>query len=195
MLWLARSSDELEAIEEIYAADDRAAAIVGASFLETRVEAALRTKLIDDMKNQLLNSLLRDGGPIGSFATKVQLGFALGLYGPETIRDLLGGVSKIRNAFAHKIALKSFEAASIKSRCQNLKLIERFIYDVHTPKDQIQWVKGLTVQAEGRDALMAVPRQRYLATVALISTALDPEVVRARDPSQAQSKETATGLP
>ena len=72
------------------------------------------------------------------------------------------------------MAIKSFETEmkGVKQRCYDLRLIDRFVYDALTPKDQITWVKGLTVLTEGRDALMANPRQRYITTVALISTAL-----------------------
>jgi hypothetical protein len=166
-------------IKEIYAAHDRAAAIAAVSFLEPRLEAAIR----------------RIGGAKGkgSFAQKIQRGFELGIYGSETKEDLRL-IREIRNGFAHEVAIRSFEEPAIKDHCGNLKLIDRYIFDREMPEDQILWVKGLTVKIEGRDARMALPRERYFATVGLISTALHPPVMEERDHSQGLG-DSATGLP
>ena len=128
MIWITGSQDVREAIDEIYAADDRAAAIVGASLLDTRIEAAIRARLIDDERSELLDGLVGERGPIGAFGTRIRLGFALGIYGPETKRDLLD-IAKIRNAFAHEMAIKSFETEmkGVKQRCYDLRLIDRFV--------------------------------------------------------------------
>jgi DNA-binding MltR family transcriptional regulator len=193
MLWLLTSPEEQEALEEISAANDRAAAIVSASFLETRVENAVRQRLVDDEKRGVLKELLREGGPIGSFKPRIWLAFALGIYGPEAREDL-ERIADIRNRFAHRLAIKSFEVPPIKDHCLNLRLVDRFVYDTERPDDQIRWVKGLTVKVPGRDSWMAMPKERYLATVALISTALDPGVVKARSRAQGYS-DTLTGLP
>lgn len=60
---------------------------------------AIKIHWVDD--GEMLDELFRDGGPIGSFGSRVRVGFAMDLYSAETYRDLLR-VNKIRNLFAHK---------------------------------------------------------------------------------------------
>ena len=77
---------------------DRAAAIVGAALLDSELEKLLRAFFVDE--NAVAEQLLRDGGPIGPFATRIHLAYALGLISDTTYLDLKL-VNKIRNVFAH----------------------------------------------------------------------------------------------
>jgi hypothetical protein len=97
--------------------NDRAIAIVGATFLETILEHILRAFLIDNEKE--VDKLLRYDQPLGTFSGKITMVYCLGLiYKP--VRGDLDLVRKIRNEFAHDL-YASFENEKIKSWCSDLK--------------------------------------------------------------------------
>jgi hypothetical protein len=56
-------------------------------------------------------------GIIGSFYSRMHVGYALGVFGPKTLRDL-DAIRSIRNAFAHSHHDLSFETEAIKDLCQ-----------------------------------------------------------------------------
>ncbi len=110
--------------------NDRAIAIVGATFLDTLLEHILWAFLADDEKE--VKELLRYDQPLGTFSGKIRMVYCLGLiYKP--IRDDLHLVRKIRNRFAHELAA-SFEDDQIKSWCTNLKW-HRIAYVANPPSD------------------------------------------------------------
>lgn len=91
--------------------NDRAIAIVGATFLEILLEHILWAFLIDDEKE--VTELLQYDQPLGTFSGKIRMTYCLGLiYKP--VRDDLHLVRKIRNEFAHNL-YASFEGEKIKS--------------------------------------------------------------------------------
>jgi len=95
----------------------RAAAIVGAAFLDTVLEHILVNFLLDDEKE--VQRLLKYDMPLGSFGNKITLAYCLGLIG-KSIRDDLRLVQKIRNRFAHDLRV-TFDDQQIKSWCLSMK--------------------------------------------------------------------------
>jgi hypothetical protein len=63
--------------------------------------------------------LFEERGPLSDFASKIQVGYAMGLFGPKTKQDL-GLIREIRNAFAHSLALISFDTKEIADVCHML---------------------------------------------------------------------------
>lgn len=92
-------------IEELGALPDRMLGLLAPITLDQHLTMALRARWRDD--GEVLDELFRDGGPIGSFGTRVRVAFATGLYSEDMYRDLLR-VNKIRNLFAHKLDAVSF---------------------------------------------------------------------------------------
>ena len=110
--------------------NNRAIAIVGATFLDTILEHILRAFLIDNEKE--VNKLLQYDQPLGTFSGKITMVYCLGLiYKP--VRDDLDLVRKIRNEFAHNL-YASFEDEKIKSWCSGLKW-HRIAYVANPPRD------------------------------------------------------------
>lgn len=97
--------------------NDRAVAIVGASFLDTQLEHMLMNFLVDDEKE--VQRLLKPDRPVGTFGTRTTLAYCLGLIG-KMIRDDLRLVVKIRNRFAHNLDA-SFDGEPVRSWCLALK--------------------------------------------------------------------------
>jgi hypothetical protein len=97
--------------------NERAAAIVGAAFLDTLLEQILISFFVEDEKE--ISNLLKNDRPIGTYGSRTSLAYCLGLIG-KTVRDDLRLVGKIRNKFAHNLHI-SFNHEPIRSWCLSLK--------------------------------------------------------------------------
>jgi hypothetical protein len=63
-------------MDEIDFGGDRAAAIVGAAFVEDHLTHYIRSKMVSD--NALQNKLFAPGAVFGDFGTKINLGYLMG---------------------------------------------------------------------------------------------------------------------
>jgi hypothetical protein len=97
--------------------DERAVAIVGATFLDNILENTLINFLIDDEKE--VQKLLGVDQPMGTYSSRVNTMYCLGLI-CKTVRDDLRTVGKIRNKFAHQLSA-SFDTDPVRGWCHDLK--------------------------------------------------------------------------
>jgi hypothetical protein len=97
--------------------DERAIAIIGATFLDNILEYMLVNFMIDDEKES--RRLVGVDCPLGTFSSRVTASYCLGLI-CKTVRDDLRTVGKIRNKFAHQLEA-TFEIDPIRSWCLSLK--------------------------------------------------------------------------
>jgi hypothetical protein len=118
MAWILTKESQHETISEIAKSSPRAAAIVAAAFLDERLTAAIHSRLLP-LSKEIKNRMFGDHGM--RTAAKVDLGFALGLYGQEALDDLTT-IRKIRNTFAHKEEIRDFEHSEIDKLCKGLRL-------------------------------------------------------------------------
>ena len=121
MIQIYKREEESMALE-IHRAPDRSAAIIATAFLEEKLTAAVRFKLLPD--KDTLDKLFKPSGPIGAYASKVEMAYLLALFSKETRDDLLL-VGEIRNAFAHWTKLIDFGSSDIKPICEALTLYTR----------------------------------------------------------------------
>jgi hypothetical protein len=137
MIWHAESDDEQKAIERLAKDSDRAAAIVAATIVEIGLTKAIQNQFHPDEAIQ--RNLFRPSGALGSFGTKIDLAFVLGIYSADARRDLVT-MKDVRNAFAHHLDIVDFDSQRIRGLCFNLKFCERFIHDMpsqaHVPEEK-----------------------------------------------------------
>lgn len=121
MIWFVFDYDTYKhAIFEIDKQRDRGAGIIAASILQDHLLHAIKSRL---QRNPSLEaSLFKMSGPIGSFATQIDLGLLLGIY-PNHIRERLHIIRLIRNDFAHNVQPASFR--SQRDRCAKLRTSKR----------------------------------------------------------------------
>ena len=117
--------DELEFFSEQADLPDRIVGLVFPILVDRRLELLIRDCWNDTANGELLDELFRDSGALGSFQTRVQVGFAVGLY-DEGIFDDLRLIVKIRNAFAHQPRARSFDAQPICDLTRSLQLPDRY---------------------------------------------------------------------
>ena len=97
--------------QEFHDAPDRVLAIVGAAYLDSLLEQLFRAIFISDKgpnAKKAVDDILDTHGILGSNGARYQLAYCLGLIN-EKERDDLKMIAKIRNSFAHKYDVRSFD--------------------------------------------------------------------------------------
>jgi hypothetical protein len=104
--------------------DDRSVAIIGASFLEYYLERLLLARMRTLSANQR-RVLFDDRGPLATLSSKIEIAFAMNLFG-EICRSDLMMVKSIRNQFAHEIlgGEWSFNHPWVVDKCNALQLFD-----------------------------------------------------------------------
>lgn len=98
--------DYHEMYAELATASDRAAGIIAASYLED----ALLDNILDKLKissGKVIEELVGNGAPLGTFSNKIMLAHAIGVIGNDTRSDC-DRIRKIRNECAHDVNPISF---------------------------------------------------------------------------------------
>lgn len=130
---------------------DRAAALVGAAFLDVRLEELLASFFIDN--KEIFQQVLDPENPqsiIGSFGARITISYGLGLISKEECDDLRI-IKNIRNRFAHGLHGLSFSDDWIHDA--SLKLVT----------SDFDYISGLKEN----------PRNRFLTAVSLLSAGLE----------------------
>ena len=113
--------EDQKILEEEFKGDsDRAAAIVGASYLDELLREIILEYLVEDTTRNN-KELFSGNGPISTFSSRINLSYRFGIIS-ENERKLLHGIRGIRNEFAHKLTGASFGDESIKQRSLNLSV-------------------------------------------------------------------------
>jgi hypothetical protein len=102
--------------EEFYGESDRAAGILLVSMVEDALDAALK-KLF--RSGAPFSKLFSYEGPLGTFSAKIELGYALSLFGEKSRHDL-DLLRRLRNGFAHYRAPLHFDVPEVKAVCEHL---------------------------------------------------------------------------
>ena len=113
--------DALQAFHRLFnereTVDERAIAIVGATFLDNVLEHMLVNFMVEDEKEA--RRLVGVDCPLGTFSSRVTTAYCLGLV-CKTVRDDLRTVGKIRNKFAHQLEA-AFDLEPVRGWCLSLK--------------------------------------------------------------------------
>jgi hypothetical protein len=166
---------------------DRAVAIVGGAIVEQRLTEALKAFLVHDEK--LLDTLLNPYGALGAFGVKVQIAYLTRAITKAGYDDL-SNIVKIRNDFAHRFEINSFDQDSPKARCTNLRLVDEHILEM--PPEEATAIKAGTYaptssgkmlwKYTGASKDLSVPRKRFTLAVSLLSLILANAVNNLKDP-------------
>ena len=116
MTWTITDETHREIFDELEKQTDRGAAIIGASLLETRIEEALKIRLLT---NKITEDLFGASSALGTFSAKINLAYSLRIYGKKTHREL-NLIRKIRNEFAHFVKPLNFDSPKIANQCREL---------------------------------------------------------------------------
>lgn len=104
--------------------------IVGAAIIEEKLVDALLAKM-RPLNSEFKTRLFDGYGPLSSFSAKIDLSYAFQIIDKKT-RDELTIIRKIRNKFAHSVALINFGSPEILAHLQALKMPVAKISDYPT---------------------------------------------------------------
>lgn len=96
---------------------DRGSALMAAAFLDDRLRGLLAKRLVNDKK--IADRSFDFNGPLGSFSSRIDFSYLLGLI-PNNARRDLHLIRAIRNKFAHTAAIINFDHPLIKPSCDSL---------------------------------------------------------------------------
>lgn len=154
------SLDLRKFLETLREESDRGCAILACSFLDASLEDCFRAKFIADAPERLFGP----GGPLGTFAARIELAFALGWISMAERCDLLL-IRDIGDEFTHDADFSlTFEAGAIADRCfamqQSRELFEAS--DAGEDRPSLPWLHES----------YADPRLRFEITVSFIRQAI-----------------------
>jgi hypothetical protein len=120
---------EFERVTDYRRYADRAAALIVATLLEQALETAILTHFVpleDTDKNRLfIGGGSGDDGLLATFSARIQMGFALGIYGPDMRLDLQT-IQIIRNVFAHTRRHLDFTSGKAVAACKEFIFPKKF---------------------------------------------------------------------
>ncbi len=154
----------IEAMDkEFHDAPDRVLAIVGAAYLDSLLERLFRAVFVEDKKQA--DNLLAPTGALGSNGARYQLAYCLGLLEKKQ-RDDLRTIAKIRNAFAHRYNVPSFEHEDAKKLLAKLlhgkefdAIINELVQDTRDPEQQKHFRQ---IGASGRSKFQDTVRNLFV---------------------------------
>lgn len=167
--WFVETIDEQRAIEEMEATSDRAAAIVIAALVEDRLTSALQASManIPSVKNDFF----RSSGPLGSFASKIDLAVLIGLLSEDAQNDL-HTMRRIRNVFAHTLKPTEFHTDDkIRELSKKFILIGKMMCDMESENEPRGF--NFSIKIADYDFLMSQPRGRYMLAGRLFVAGID----------------------
>lgn len=126
--------------------NDRESVIVIGTAIEAALEAYIKTRFTR-LRIADQNSIFDGTGPLSTFSAKIDVGFALGLFGSKTRHDLKT-IKDIRNLFAHSHTNVTFRNKKIASRVEGMYIVQRNIR-THYEKDDLE---SVTVRDKFDDA-------------------------------------------
>lgn len=96
---------------------DRGCALMAAAYLDSEIDRTLRLYVVANIK--IADEFFGQGKPAGTFSSRIDLAFLLGLITSNGRRDL-HLIRKIRNDFGHVHRPLIFDNPAIASRCREL---------------------------------------------------------------------------
>ncbi len=100
--------------------NDRGAALLLATNLENSLRIAIEGKLAIAEKHRAM-LFEEEASPLRDFAAKIRMGYAVGLFGEQTKKNL-DIIRVIRNVFAHAPSPVRFSTIEIRNACALLKV-------------------------------------------------------------------------
>jgi hypothetical protein len=116
-----RLSDDLEQqiIREIDRTSDRSVAVVGGGLVEHALARAILKRFRPMNESEQREIFENENSVLATLHSKIQLGFALNLFS-EQVRSDLRTIKRIRNIFAHRLQVSTFNHSDVVAECEKL---------------------------------------------------------------------------
>lgn len=110
-----------EVLKELENGTDRAKVIVGATIIDTQLGRLLEKYLVQN--NKLKKDALEFNGFLGTFSSKINACYLLGLISKNLFNDIQR-LRKLRNNFAHNLLNCSLENKEMKDEVHKFKMVK-----------------------------------------------------------------------
>jgi DNA-binding MltR family transcriptional regulator len=110
-------TESSEVFDQLDSENDRVAVIAGSAYLDTGLELLIRRFFVAN--TEVANHLLKDDRALGSFSSRINASYSLGLISGR-MRNDLHTIRRIRNKFAHSHANLTFGDTQMYDLCLNL---------------------------------------------------------------------------
>lgn len=127
-------------LKEFQNESDRATAILGAAFLDAKLEELIIEFLVDD--NDVVNSLLGTERPLGTFGSRNSVAYCLGLISKNLYKDI-NTIKKVRNRFAHNLHGINFSRSDIRDLCNNLTTPKKHNYEPNKHSSRSHYIMAV----------------------------------------------------
>lgn len=132
-------------IEDRHLGSDYAVAIIGASLVERALEVAIVARFVPlDKDNRKRMFSYEQKGPLADLGARNRMGFALGLYGEPTFKDL-EKIREIRNLFAHSASLHKFSDRPVAEACAKFSALDHVFRGTSDPPGHRETPQGAYV--------------------------------------------------
>ena len=108
--------------KEIHEGSDTASVLLASAWIDRNLEESIRQRFCSVLKKDERDEIFGLGGLLLDFRAKVDIGYALGIFGPVT-KNALAIIGKIRNAFAHSPRVLGFSTPRVAIECQKLAVL------------------------------------------------------------------------
>ena len=98
---------------------DRGAALIAGSFVDAVLALALQCHLVQMSERRMADLFEGPTAPLGTFAARIGMGRALGVFGDQT-HATLQSIKGIRNVFAHALRPLDFNHELVVAECVKL---------------------------------------------------------------------------
>jgi DNA-binding MltR family transcriptional regulator len=117
----------IEALKQLDNDSDRALGVTCAAFLDEALADCLSKHFLQSSSDlrERAEMLLKPGQALSAFATRIDVGWVLGIYG-KAARSDMARIRDIRNLFAHKVEIYSFKDPEIAKHCDQLKFARKY---------------------------------------------------------------------
>jgi hypothetical protein len=143
----------------------RAAGITAATFVENVLAFVVSNRLVLRAPADL-ERLRNPSGPLHSFSDCIDLGIAMGLYGPVLHADL-HGIHRVRNAFANTLTPISFDTPVVESEINKMAYFATVAANPRIPINEL-YTPALSVFLSTNYVPPAATRQRFTLGCELI---------------------------
>jgi hypothetical protein len=116
--FVAKQHKEAQAFRNALSSEsDRGCALFAAAYLDSSLSDLLFVSLVPNNKIEV--DLFKGTAPLATFSSRIKMAYYLGLISQPCRRDL-DIIRGIRNDFAHKLEIGSFEVQAVQDRCTAL---------------------------------------------------------------------------
>lgn len=152
---------------------DRSVAIVGGSLIEQRLQELLKSKFPDTPNTMgIVRDRFRSSGALGTFSVATDIAYLFQLIS-EAAYDELVMIRKVRNRFAHDLAISSFDQEPICDWCSHLKLVDEILPPRKNlrPRGPVSTGEASVVWG-GPTNFLRRPRDKFISTAAMFNDRL-----------------------